>query len=270
MTNALVGFPDWTSTVTWSTGSWEAGFPVSNVGDENFAKIARTTDLLTASCEATGTLATAADVRLFGIVFCNPTTALTYRVRTFNGVGTQLYDSGSLSLFPASTYETGRPEFLSGQRWTAVYDTGASAETKSFEVTFSDSSNPDGHVDVAYIGVADAWELEYNIEYGASFGFRNRTRGIETYGGAMVLNRRRAPRFFEGGVTFASRSEVFGNAWEHQRLMGADKPFLWWPQPSLSDATLHQAYFARNYDLPAMTFENYSIFGIPFALEEVL
>lgn len=54
--NAVVGFPRWTDVVSWSGGSWDTAYPVTNLSTLPLSRVARTSSLSASSCWCVGTL----------------------------------------------------------------------------------------------------------------------------------------------------------------------------------------------------------------------
>jgi hypothetical protein len=63
MERAVFGWPRWTGDVTWSGGSWLAGYPLANLGVLPLARVARSTNDDLASTQVIGTFSAARSVR---------------------------------------------------------------------------------------------------------------------------------------------------------------------------------------------------------------
>jgi len=257
---AIIGFPDYGDTVTYSGGSYEADFPATNAGNPRMALVARTTDATLASTKITGTLASVQNITLAALQ--SPNISSTARIRWVlkDGSGVTLADSGFVDVFnerfavETLDYEDERfwdgklsQDALSFGRPPFLIRFDAQGLAKTFEVEIDDTSNPDGYVDIAYITVANERQLEFNPAPGAQYGFDgSRTRVRTAIGGAESFDRRAKAMVFRGTVRTFSRSEALDFRLELDRQMDVDRPFIWWPFPSETLSRQATAFIARN------------------------
>jgi hypothetical protein len=266
--NVIIGFPDWTETVTYSGGSFETDYPVTNASDDEMARVARTTDATNASTQFVGTLSADELVDLIGIALPNASQEAEAQVILKDNGGSQLADSGRFDVFPA-TYPTDeliwederfwigkyRDDELSGTLWTRAYRFDQPYLAKTVEVYLYDSNNGDGYLDFAYCAIAYAWQLGLNPAYGAQFGFRgSRTRSVQARGGAKSFDRLPTPKTWQGTVEYADRDEALATAFEQQRQQDIDRPFVWWPHPDEPRHWPRTVFIARNRDLSRLRY----------------
>lgn len=284
MTNVRLGFPCYEHEATMSGGSWEADYPVANmVNATELARVARSTDATTASTTATATLASERGVRLVGVLFDNPSPALSVRAEGLDAADAVLVDSGWVEAFPrvyaslslpweAPNFWSGRytQEELTGQRHLVVLDLGKTYWLRKVRLSFDDTANADGYLDVAYISLARLWQLERNPRYGAEMGIEDPTAAQEADGGARFYDDRAQRRSWRGEVRVASRTETMQKVYEHQRAMGLDRPFIWQPEPDLATDAIRQTWLARNRSLARRVYQAYGLYAFRLDIEEAL
>lgn len=286
MSNVIVGFPDWSDIVTWSGGSYTADYPVTNMSDPEMARVARTSDATNASTQAVGTLSSEQLVDLIGLVLPNASQSAQAKIILKDAGGATLADSGKFDVFPASyptdellwedeRFWTGRytDAELAGVLWTRGYQFDQVYLAKTIEVYLYDSGNGDGHLDIAYAAVAQSWQLSVNPAPGAEFGFSGaRTRSVQARGGAKAFDRLPKPNGWRGTVEFMQRDEALARAFEHQRQLDIDKPFLWWPYPDESRHWPRTVFIARNRTLSRLRHAAVPLewTEIPIDVEQVL
>jgi hypothetical protein len=284
--NVIIGFPDWTDDITWSGGSWETTYPVSNLGDDEMARVARSTDATNASTQFVATIASEEPTDLVGLVLPNATIEAQAQIILKDNGGNQVADSGKFDVFPASfptdellwedeRFWTGKygSNELSGTLWTRPYQFDQTYLTKTVEVYIFDSSNADGYIDVAYAAVAQSWQFGLNPAIGAQFGFRGaRTRSVQARGGAKSFDRLPKANTWQGTVEFMDRDEALTRKYELQRQFDIDKPFLWWPHPDEPRHWPRTVFIARNREVSRLRYVGGGLqfTEIPVNLEQVL
>lgn len=284
MTNVRIGFPCYEHEATMSGGSWESAYPAANMLDATeLARVARSTDATTASTTATATLASERGVRLVGVLFDNPSPQLRVRAEALDASDAVLADSGWVEAFPrvyaslslpweAPNFWSGRytVEELAGQRHLVVLDLGRTWWLRKVRLSFDDTANADGYLDIAYVSLAALWALERNPAYGAEMGIEDPTAAQEADGGARFYDNRAQRRGWRGEVQVASRAEAMQRVYEHQRAMGLDRPFIWQPEPDQTTDAIRQTWLARNRSLPRRTYRSPGRFGFRLDIEEAL
>lgn len=117
MGNTLICYPDRTveAATTFSGGSWNASFPLTNLQNKLLSKVARSTNATVASTQFVATYAAPIDVRLISLLNHNISLAGTIRVRGYSDASlTQLvYDTT-----PASANVFTYPNDLDNAVWT--------------------------------------------------------------------------------------------------------------------------------------------------------
>lgn len=285
MTNAIIGFPRWTDSIVWSGGAWTADYPPSNLAGLPLSRVARSANADPLSTCLTGLLPTSRGVRLIALVRHNLSRNATIRVRLYrDAAATDLaHDSGALPAWPV-VYPFGINEWEDDQYWSGQYATNEIAENtwtrpiwldrihlaRSIAIDIVDADNPDGHIDLGLIEVAQGWQVGINFDYGAEFGFRFRTQDVESLGGARYHERRAKPRTWRGSIAYLDRDEALARGFEQQRQLDLDQPFLWLPHPAEPVHWLRTVFLARNTNPGALRYAVGDRTSVALSFEEVL
>lgn len=282
--NVIFGWPRWTPSVTWSGGSWDADWPVSNVGDLPLARVARSADLLAASTQIIGTLPRDRACRLFALVRHNLTVAAQFRLRLYADAArtTEVYDSAFSDvwpeMFPFDTLEweddnywtgTYSTEDLEGSTWTRPIWLETPVTARAFLLEITDPTNPAGYVEVGLMDVAQGWQPALNVSYGYQTGFRSRTVMVEALAGSKYFDRRPKPRMVKGEIKYLLRDEAMTKAFEMLRQQDLDVPMLWFPFADRPTDWVRDCMLARLVDPGLLTIPHHNRMNFPFALEEV-
>lgn len=87
---------------------------------------------------------------------------------------------------------------IAGYRPTRPYILDTVTLARMITIEIDDTSNPDDYVDIGLVELARGWQFEINPSVGAQFGFRFRTREVESESGVKTFERRDKPRRFQG------------------------------------------------------------------------
>jgi len=278
-----IGFRDWTSTATFSGGSWRSEYPVDNVGIPEMARVARSTDASPESTQMTLTLNPERPAQLYSIVLPNATISAEFRIVRRDAVGDEIGDTGWMPVYP-KVYHPGQlwweDERFWGQSYTqdeierAVftrpYDTGDYQITREADILLSDPGNPDGYLDVCYVSVAESWQLSVNMAYGSAHTLETRSKAIQARGGAKAFSRLPKPRRLSATVDYMPHREAMEKAYELQRQLDITDAFLLHPYPDEPIQWLRTTFIARNRQLGAIERAVYDHDTVQFEFEEVL
>lgn len=287
--NGVIGFPRWTDKGTFvaNGGSYNATYPVTNLQTLPLSRVARTSTAASANTKFAITFPKPYAVRLLAFVGHNSTLDGTFRVRLYSDTGLTalLYDSGVGQPFWPPVYATDDLEWEDDRWWSGGYSSDEIAGYRAtrpiwldklylvqgIAVDVVDTGNPAGFFQLGLFEVAQGWQVGTNFTPGAQYGFRARTQIIEAIGGVKYADRRDKPRQFSGVIDYLDRDEALARAFEHQRQMDIDIPFLWMPDPTATVHLLRQTYLARNVDLGLMSYaQAMDVDSLPLRFEEVL
>jgi hypothetical protein len=285
MTNAVIGRPRWTDDATFSGGSWEADYPVTNAGILPLSRVARSTDLLTASTQFSFTLTARRPLRTVALVRHNLSLNAQMRVRLYSDAGmtATIFDSGWEDVWPV-VYPLEGLEWEDDNWWTGKYTAADIANSRPTRpiwlgqiylaragtIEISDATNAAGYVEVGLCELTQGWVLGINPGYGAEYGFRFRTEVTESLGGISYFDTRDKPRVFRGNIDHMDRDEVLSRGYELQRRADLDGVFLWFPHPDEPLHWLRNVFLARNKDPGLMRYASFEQDSFPISLEEVL
>lgn len=280
----VIGWPRWTDTATFSGGSWNADYPVTNLGILPLSRVARSTDATLAATKFRVTLSQSRIVRCFALVRHNLSVTAQFRIRAYSDAAATVlsWDSGwtdvwqeiypSFALdFEVDNWWSGTPtaEDLAGSAWTRPVWIGSLKVAWVIDVEIDDTVNTAGHVDIGMFEVAQGWQATVNPDYGASFGHRFRTQQVEALGGVNYFERRLKPRVWRGQVSAMPRDELLANGFEHLRQADVDKPFLWFPHPDEPVHWLRTVFLARNTSPGLLGYSAPRTGSLPMSFEEV-
>jgi hypothetical protein len=285
MTNCIFGWPRWTEETTWGGGSFNATYPRTNLGTLPLSRVARTSSASLANAQFTGVVPKDRAFRHAAFVGHNMTAAAKYRFRLYSDTAltTVVYDSGWVDVwpvvYPASEIEweddnwwTGKysTEEMAGYVWTTVIWLDRLYLARGFKAEIDDTGNPDGYVQIGLFEVGAGWLASVNFEYGTEYGFRFRSRVVESDGGVRYFERRAKPRVLRGAISAIDRDEALARGFEIQRQADIDKPFLWVPDADDAVHRLRTAFLARNVDPGLFRYASAGVDAVPIAIEEVL
>jgi len=266
--HAVIGLGSHRSITTFGAdgASYDASYPVTNLGALPLAKVARTASAAEANTKFTGLFSGTVGLRLLAVGPHNmlPGTDPTYRLRLYSdaGLSVEVYDSGAgIPVWPA-VYDSLSLEWEDDQFWTGTYADSQVANWDSwlpiwldaiylcrgFRIEFSDSSNADGYLQFGLAEPALGWQVSRNIAFGAQYGFRFRSTSRESDGGSKAFRRRRAPQVWEGEIRLLDRDEVMTRHFELLRQADLVDPFLWFPHPEEPLHWPRTVWLARNVD----------------------
>lgn len=285
MERMVIGFPRWTQDAAWSGGTWEAAYPVGNLGILPLSRVARSASLTTAATQFTATLSAPRMIRALALVRHNITLAGLIRIRIWSDAGATVltYDSGWIEVWPA-VYLPADLEWEDDNWWTGKYSAvdlqGANPtrpfwldglkEARVVKVEIDDQTNPAGFIQIGVFEISQGWQLTVNPSPGYSEGFRFRTEASEALGGVKYFDRREKPRVAQGEVAELPRNEAMGRGYEFLRQFDTDTPFLWFPFPDENQHWLRTAFLARNVEPGRITSALLYRARFPFFVEEVL
>lgn len=285
MERAVFGWPRWTGDVTWSGGSWLAGYPLANLGVLPLARVARSTNDDLASTQVIGTFSATRSVRALALARHNLSLLSRLRLRLYGDAARTelLLDTGWFDTWP-SLYLPGDLEWEDDNWWdgkptaadiagyapTRPIWLGASYRVRAFHLEIDDTANAAGYVEAGLLEVAQGWQVSVNPGADFAEGFRFRTESVEALGGGKSFDRRDKPRTARGTIEDLPRDEAMARGFEMQRQADLDQPFLWFPQPEETQHWIRTAFVARLVDPGLIAHAGFNRSRFPFAIEEVL
>lgn len=284
-TKMVVGFPRWTPKFTFSGGSFQAAYPVTNLGVLPLANVARTTNLLAASTQFLATADKPRRIGLLALVRHSLSITAQWRVRIYSDTAATalLYDSGFIDVWPVvypyaqlewedDTYWTGKytADDLAGYAWTRPLYLNAQYIAGAIRIEITDAANTNGFIDIGAVEIAGGFVAATNFSRSSQFGFRFRTASQEALGGTKYFDRRDKVRVMRGSIDADARDEAMARWFELLRQFDLDIPWFWFPHPDETVHWLRTAYLVRCLDPGLFGYVAGNQNSVPFSVEEVL
>lgn len=209
MQNCLIAYDNKADLAALTLGSYAAGLPLDNLLDLNPKKVARTSDDANASTKFKFVLSSVQLLQFFGLFNTNASLTATARLRLYSDVGASvlIYDSGTITLYPAGSMAQGTIPFGAPNWWTAVptYDDlnryqrnifhfvpGALyARSGLFEIF--DTANPDTYFQAGRLFLGKVFQpMEVNMLTGAAIQVKPRSTMTRARGGTKYFTRLRS------------------------------------------------------------------------------
>lgn len=271
MANCVFGWPIYSDasalyTPTLSGVNWQVLRPLTHVQDRRLSKIARSSDIF-----ARGTfevdLQIARPIRVIAVLLPNLTATGTVQVKGSNTNSDWLapiYDSGAITPYPAGhTAET-----LGALIPTLVVVPDAPVELRYWQVTITDLSNPDGHVDVARLILAGGWQPSINMSRGARLGLETETERTLTDGGSAVYNDRPRRRTLDFDLALLPEDEALERGFDLQRLAGTSQQMFFVFDPADTTHMHRRSFLCVLRNLTAVEYPYHTKNSIPLQLVE--
>lgn len=284
MANAIIAYGNMTDAATLSGGSWLAALPLTNLQNRLLGILARSTDDANAS--------TKFDVDLGGpriarvVSLANHTLSLNalYRVRFGDdpAFATTAYDSGWLDVWPAvypfGSVPWGSPSWWSGQlaedeipdtaTLCCIFDDSISG--RYLRIEFDDTTNPAGYLDLGRLFIADGWQPDRNMVYGAGLGWLDRSTVQEAISGAEWFTVRPGRRSARIDFTGMTESEAMAEAYELQRIVGTTGEILFIFDPDDAEHAGRRQWLGRLRTLNMIENPGPNRWRAPFDIQEIL
>lgn len=287
MQRATIGFPEYSRELVFSEVDamdphWANDYPVTQMGNYELPRVARSTTL---EPKFIASLPEPRLVQMFGFCGHNLTGSAQYRVRMYRDEAQTIleYDSGQQNVWPI-IYGWETRDFYTPNFWTGQY-TPAESEGQypsriiklprsyfvaSILVEIFDGNNESGAIDIGYFGLSAAWEVGLNPSYGAQFGLEINDLVTRSASGSDYIEARPKARRFIGSIDLMRMQELKEKAYEMQRQLGKNIPFMWVPFPDDKVNEVRDSYLARLEALGLFTYAMHNRGSVPLNLREVI
>lgn len=217
-----------------SGGAWSAELPLANLADRQPSLVARSADTDPASTQFTIDFGAPKPVSFLALLRHNLTQNGRWRITFARDAAFQtvVHDSGVVDIWP-SIQPFGQGlwgEFRWGGRLSteeaATYGIGAyqvistPVITRYGRIELIDPQNPDGHLQAGRLVVGPAWRPAINLQYGWSVEQVDTSRRVRSRGGQTYVDMQPKYRRLRFTIEDLRRDEMFGNAYEIERLKG--------------------------------------------------
>ena len=276
--NVLFGHPIWSDpsvsyTPTFSGGSWEAAFPLTNLATRYLdgSNVARSTDATSANTKFDTDLKTTRTVRVIAILVSNITKTSTPTIRiqagNDNTFATNLYDSTAVSYWPTGL--TAEQAVGTNVWFMAIVPSGTAA-LRYVRVLLVDTANADGYLNVARFCVCNGWQPESNAEYGLKQLWESPSTETETDGSSFIYNARAGRRVFQFTLPMMSESDTLSYPWQMQRLLGKSGQFVFVHDPTDTTYGFERSFLAVFKDISPVDYAFYGRQNVPLTIREEL
>lgn len=234
MATMLIAYRNHADAAVFSGGGWSPGLPASNLGDRQPSRVARTLSSDPVDTTVDLDFGEARPVRFVALVRHSLTQSGRWRLILANDAGfaAPLHDSGSMEIWPAVTpFGVGVwGEFNWGGRLSpeeaATYGIAAfhvlpvPVIARRLRLELDDAGNPDGWLQAGRLVVGPAWQPRVNLQYGWSIEQVDDSRTVRSRGGQSYVDVQPKYRRLRFAFDHLERDEVFGQAYELERLKG--------------------------------------------------
>lgn len=209
MSNILLAWGNRVDDATLTAGTYDTDYPRDNLKDYRLSKVARTSNDTSSNTKVRFALAAPAHIGIVALAANNLSTGATYRLQLYSdsGFSTSIYDSGTVSLYPAGTIPYGQIPWGMSNWWTALplteeierfqrnlWHVLSDAMVAQYgELQITDESNPDGYVQAGRLFVGHTFQPTRNVGYGnLTHQLRARTGVTAARDGTPYFDQRRA------------------------------------------------------------------------------
>lgn len=162
-------------------------------------------------------------------------------------------------------------EEIKGYRATRPFVLDQVYLARMFTVEVDDPFNSEGKISIGMLDYSKGWQMSVGFDIGSDYGFRGRTKVMESDGGVKDFDRKDKPRTFNGNVQSMPYDEVMEQGFEDFRVNDLDGPALWVPHPDDPRHWLRNCFMSTNVELGKFKYVNSSKnSSVPIALEELL
>lgn len=264
MTNMIIAYPNRGDGAALSGGSWSSGLPLDNLKDRRILKVARSSDTMTTSTQFNIDLVRSRSIKVLALVAHNLSLDAQYRITadddgSFTGPGYQTeWRNVWPSMYSSETLEWEDENFWDGSI-SSDYISGYPAvllhlaDTLPFRfwrIELSDTTNPDGYIDLGRLFMSEQRSPTYNFSLGAKLGFESRTDIEESKGGSEFFDINRPRRTYNFTLKALSDQEAY--EWMYELMLKADthSELLVIPDPT-DEINRHRRTFLARITAPS-------------------
>lgn len=280
----FLGWPNRYDSASASGGSWMAGLPLANLASRELTKVARSTDAAESSTRIDLDMGSTRAFRAFALVNHNLTRSATWRVTIGSTAGAaDIYDSGSLLAWRMS-FDGDLLEWEDTGWWEGVGDdeylrapfavlhvTGAYYSGRYLRIQITDTSNPDGWVQLGRVFVGGGLSPTWNASYA---GWSERWTDDQSViqradGGGEFYDPRRRSRVAQFSLDWMEPGE---SAFIHemQRRLGTTGEALWVPDADDMGYSQQYGFLGRMRALSAVEYPFHATRRTAFEIGEIL
>lgn len=234
MANILISYRNLVDEAVLSGGTWSNTLPASNLADRQPSKVARTVGTAPVNMYLALDFGSGKPVRFVALVRHNLTQSGRWRIRLGNDgtFSTPGLDTGWIAIWPAAIpFGVGAwGEFNWGGQVDAqeaatygaqaIHATQDAVHARFLRVDLQDESNPAGFLEAGRLVAGPAWQPSINFQYGWSIEQVDESEIRRSRGGQSFVNVRPRYRRLRFTIDHLENDEMFGHAYELERLKG--------------------------------------------------
>lgn len=230
----LIAFRNYADGGALSGGRWTDGLPLANLAERQPSRLARTRSAAPEDTRIALDIGGSRPISVVALLRHNLTQAGRWRVAIGDdpGLAAPTRDSGFADIWPTIVpFGVGAwGEF----RWGGKLDPAEAgaygidglvlfsppARGRHVLVELRDPDNPAGFLQAGRLIVAPAWRPSVNLQYGWSIEQVDESRSVKSRGGQVYIDRRPKFRRLSFSLDHLEADEMFGHAYELDRLKG--------------------------------------------------
>lgn len=234
MGSMLIAFRNYVDDGGLSGGSWETGLPLGNLAERQPSRLARTTSAAALDSQVILDIGEARPIAFIGLLRHNLSQKGQWRITASDDAGfaSLVHDTGFVDIWPAiSPFGIGLwGEFQWGGKLdpllVGTYGIDGfhvfpmSVRARYVKVELSDTANAAGYLEAGRLIVAPAWQPTINLQYGWSIEQVDESRSVKSRGGQTYVDQRPKFRRLSFTLEHLEADEMFGHAYELERLKG--------------------------------------------------
>lgn len=125
-------------------------------------------------------------------------------------------------------------------------------------INITDTTNPDGHLEIGRLYVSDAWQMDTNVAYGSSpFSFEDRSVVSTTYAGTNIIRQREPSKLQTMLIQAYSEKEIMEDLFRLSTRMGIDILAIQDPESAYRFQKMVYGTIVDRYDVVNPLFEQF-------------
>lgn len=229
MANLTFCFPDYSMATYYpvslsSDSSWNAKLPLNNLKSPVRQKVARTISVANQASKFIMDLGTVRKIQMVAVLNHNFSLDATikFTFANYSGMYPQVYQTPELDVFPAQgNYPTAEVLDLYKPDFYHVLPTAVDVNARYILVEIFDETNAATYLELGRLFVAPFFSIEYNADYGLSFGWTDPNTTKETaLNGTDWFSAKRTRREIQFTLSALSDDEAFVHISEMIRRTG--------------------------------------------------
>lgn len=274
--NIILLYDNYADLASLTGGSYLPSLPLENLKSRDQSLVARTRGVQPSQTRMSINLGGPRTLKALCIGPTNLSAAHTYRITAGD------YDSGIVAgaaRAPWNSLPWEDPNFWPGVlpwedeergMWLIhIFDQPVTAQ--SFNLEFDDQGNPDGYLDFGRLFMGRHWQPSLNYTYSSNgLAFRDHTNRVSTLSGGEIARRRLNPRIFQFGFDYLPEAELYGPAYDFQRIVGGDGEVFVIPDPDDVSFRHKRSFLATAARMDPLTQSIFLRGGTGFELKEII